>query len=52
MLKQKRGRDSGLKVCAGSGMQIIAIGITRLSENMGRDDPIEEPYWGPSVSTG
>ena len=35
--KAKRGRDSGLKVCAGCGMPKITIGITGLSGNLNRD---------------
>lgn len=43
--KEKRGRDSELKVCTGQGMSInMTIGITRLSENLVRDDVIEERY--------
>ena len=48
--KGKSERDSGLKVCAGSGMPKVTLGITGLPENLGRDYGIEKPYWGPSVS--
>ena len=27
---------------------IKTVGITGLKKNFGRDDGIEEPYWGPS----
>ena len=46
--KAKLGRDSGLKVCTGYGMPKITIGITRLREDLVRDDGIEAPPWGPS----
>ena len=39
------GRDSGLKVRTGCGTPKITIGITRISENWGRDEGIEEHYW-------
>ena len=31
-------------------MPIKTVGITGLRENFGRDDGIEQPYWGPSFS--
>ena len=30
---------------------IETVGITGLRENFGRDDGIEEPYWGPSMGS-
>ena len=30
---------------------IKTVGITGLRENFGRDDGIEGPYWGTSIST-
>ena len=30
-------------------MAKLTLGITRLSENLGRDDGIEEPFWRPSL---
>ena len=50
-LKEKSGRDSGLKVYARGGMPKITLGITGLHEILGRDYGIEEPYWGPSELT-
>ena len=47
-LKAKSGRDSGLKLCAGGGMQKITLRITESIEIAGRDHGIEEPYWEPS----
>ena len=35
-------RDTGLKVCTGSGMPEKTIGMTGLRENSGQDDGIEE----------
>ena len=43
-LKAKRGRDSGLKVCAGSRMPKITSGITGLSRNLNRDYGIERKF--------
>ena len=43
-LKTKRGRDSGLKVCAGCGMPKITSGITGLSRNLNRDYGIERKF--------
>ena len=43
-LKAKRGRDSGLKVCAGCGMPKITSGITGLSRNLNRDYGIERKF--------
>ena len=48
-LKAKSGRDSVLKVCAGSGISNITLGITGLQGISGRDYGIKEPYWGPSL---
>ena len=53
--KAKRGRDSGLKVCAGCGMPKITSGITGLcgnligirglSGNLSSDYGIEQKFW-------
>ena len=37
----KRGKNSRLKVCVGCGMAKITLRITRLSNNLGRDDRID-----------
>ena len=34
--------------CKKYGMPKITIGITGWKENLGHDDGIKEPYWGPS----
>ena len=31
------------------GYRKYPSGITRLRENLGRDDGIEEPYWDPKI---
>ena len=49
--KENSGARSRLKVCAGGGIPKITLGITGLHENSGRDDGIEEHYWGPSLVT-
>ena len=47
--KAKWGRDSVLKVCKACGMPQITVGLyTRLSENLSREDGIEQPYWRSS----
>ena len=43
-LKAKRGRDSGLKVCAQCGMPKITSGITGLSRNLNRDYGTERKF--------
>ena len=42
--KAKRGRDSGLKVCAGCGMPKITSGITGLTGNLNRNYGIERKF--------
>ena len=34
-------------MCTGRRIPKISLGIRGLSKNLGRDDGIEEPYWGP-----
>ena len=41
-------QDLGLKVCMGCRTPKITVGITGISENLGRQDGMEEHYWGPS----
>ena len=48
IFKAKWGQDSGVKVCMGCGMSKTTIRFTRLSKNLGRDDKIEKPAYGPS----
>ena len=43
------GRGGGHELCAGCGMTKITIGITRLWENLHRDDRIIELHLGPSI---
>ena len=43
-----RGEFEVLKVCLGSGMRKITLGITGLHEIFGRDYGLE-PYWGSDL---
>ena len=44
LLKVRTGRSTG------RGLPKITLGMTGLRGNVGRDDGIEEPFWGPSTN--
>ena len=39
-----------MKVRTGRGLPKITLGMMELRGNLGRDDGIEEPFWGPSTN--
>ena len=47
--QSKMGLGFGMKVGTGCGIPKITIGMTGLSEHLGRDDGIKEPYWGTTM---